>query len=175
PVVIAVSVGPPLSVAPAAVVPVVEPEPPEVSGLVVIVVLSPDRPTTGVIPAELSADVPLDVPPPEVPSEGGLVAEVVLAGGARPAPVEGCIATGAGDRGGGRSPVLTTMSPNCSGVGSRPSVSIGSCRDCPLPMGGWPIRPAGASTFWVRMALATSTAVRFRDASFCGSSQTRML
>jgi hypothetical protein len=72
-------------------------------------------------------------------------------------------------------PTLTTMSPNCSGSVSRPRVSIGSWKDWPPDAGGWPIRPAGASRFWLRMALATSLAVMFKEANFCGSSQARML
>jgi hypothetical protein len=67
------------------------------------------------------------------------------------------------------------MFPNCSVSESRPSVSSGYWNACPLPIGGCPTRPAGASTFCVRIAFATSMAVMFRDASFCGSSQTRML
>ena len=67
------------------------------------------------------------------------------------------------------------MSPNCSGVVSRPSVSIGSCKDCVREAGGCPTWPAGASRFWLRTALATSLAVMLSDANFCGSSQARML
>ena len=38
-----------------------------------------------------------------------------------------------------------------------------------------PTWPAGASRLWLRTALATSLAVMLSDASFCGSSQARML
>ena len=67
------------------------------------------------------------------------------------------------------------MSPNCSGSVNRPSVSIGNCEDCPRGAGGCPIRPAGATRFCWLIAWATSMAVMFRDASFWGSSQARML
>src|SRR5207245_1189218 len=70
---------------------------------------------------------------------------------------------------------LTMISPNCSGSVSRPNVSMGSWKGWPRDAGGVPICPAGASRFWLRMALATSLAVMFKDASFCGSSQARML
>ena len=72
-------------------------------------------------------------------------------------------------------PALTTIVPNCSGSVSRPSVSIGNWNGWPREAGGWPICPAGASRFSLRIALATSMAVMLRDASFCGSSQARML
>ena len=72
-------------------------------------------------------------------------------------------------------PALTTIDPNCSGSLSRPSVSTGNWNGWPREAGGWPMRPDGASTFSLRMALATSMAVMLRDASFCGSSQARML
>ncbi len=72
-------------------------------------------------------------------------------------------------------PTLTMISPNCSGSVSRPRVSMGSWKGWLRDVGGWPIRPAGASRFWLRIALATSLAVMFSDASFCGSSQARML
>ena len=70
---------------------------------------------------------------------------------------------------------LTMISPNCSGSVSRPSVSMGSWKGWPRDAGGLPICPAGASRFWLRMALATSLAVMPSDANFCGSSQARML
>ena len=70
---------------------------------------------------------------------------------------------------------LMMMSPNCSGSVRRPSVSIGSCSDCLREAGGCPTWPAGASRFWLWMALATSLAVMLSDASCCGSSQARML
>ena len=70
---------------------------------------------------------------------------------------------------------LTIRSPNCSVVVSRPRVSIGSSSGCVRVDGCWPSIPAGASRFWLRMALATSSTVIFSDASFYGSSQTRML
>ena len=70
---------------------------------------------------------------------------------------------------------LTMMSPNCSGVLSRPKVSMGSSKAWPASVGGAPIQPAGASRFWLRIALATSTAVMLQAAILCGSSQQRML
>ena len=41
--------------------------------------------------------------------------------------------------------------------------------------GGAPIQPAVASRFWLRIALATSTAVMLQAAIFCGFNQQRML
>ena len=79
----------------------------------------------------------------------------------------------AGDGGGGW-PTLMMMSPNCSGVLSRPSVCSGSWKALPCPTGGCPTAPGAASTFWARTALATSLAVMFRAASSCGSSQMRI-
>ena len=61
---------------------------------------------------------------------------------------------------------LTTMSPNCSGLLSRPRVSIGRSNACRASDGGWPIRPAGASRFWFRTALATSMAVMLQRRHF---------
>ena len=52
---------------------------------------------------------------------------------------------------------------------------MGSANASVAGAGCWPSTPAGASRFWVRMALATSLAVMFSDASFCGSSQARIL
>ena len=72
-------------------------------------------------------------------------------------------------------PALTMISPNCSGVLSRPKVLMGSSKAWLAELGGAPIQPAGASRFWLRMALATSTAVMLQAAIFCGSSQQRML
>jgi hypothetical protein len=42
---------------------------------------------------------------------------------------------------------LTMMSPNCSGVLSRPKVSIGIVKSWPFGAGIWPTMPAGASAF----------------------------
>ena len=72
-------------------------------------------------------------------------------------------------------PTLTTMSPNCSGSVSLPSVSIGIWTDRPRGPGGCASSPAAGSTFWLRIAFATSMAVMSHAASFCGSSQARML
>ncbi len=70
---------------------------------------------------------------------------------------------------------LTMRSSNCFGSFSRPSVVIGNCSNWPRGMGGCPTIPAAAGSFWSWIAPATSIAVMLRDASFCGSSQTRML
>ena len=76
---------------------------------------------------------------------------------------------------GGWPPTFTTMSPNCSDVVEPAERVQRQLEACPAAAGGWPIRPAGASTFCVRIAAATSTAVISRAASFCGSSHARML
>src|SRR5262249_46293797 len=110
-------------------------------------------------------DVPDDVPVPELdPPEDD-----------EPGPL--CVVADMPDDGVMSRPwsTLTMMSPNCSGRLSRPSVWIGSWNDCPFGAGGWPTWPAGASRFWLRMALATSMVVMPREASCCGSSQARML
>ena len=75
---------------------------------------------------------------------------------------------------GAGAPTLTMMSPNCSGVLSRPRISIGNWLVCRTEAGGCPVCPAAAWMLWSRMALATSMAVMPRDASFRGSSQMRM-
>src|SRR3984893_15365175 len=71
-------------------------------------------------------------------------------------------------------PTLMTMSPNCSGVLSRPRMSIGNWLVCRTEVGGCPVCPGAAWMLWLRTALATSWAVMPRDASFRGSTQIRM-
>ena len=71
-------------------------------------------------------------------------------------------------------PTLTMMSPNCSGVLSRPRISIGNWLICFTDAGGCPVCPGAAWMLWLRTALDTSMAVMPRDASFRGSSQMRM-
>ncbi len=118
-----------------------------------------------VLPDELAVvpELPWLDPPPGEPDD--------------PEPPPDCIGVVDDDEGcaGRPAPTLTMMSPNCSGSLSRPSVSIGIWVSCPSRAGGSPIWPAGASRFWLRMALATSMAVMPREASFCGSSQARTL
>ena len=70
---------------------------------------------------------------------------------------------------------LTIISPNCSVVVSRPSVLTGNSKDWVRGAGCCPRTPGAASRFWFWRAVATSVAVMPSDASFCGSSQARML
>ena len=61
---------------------------------------------------------------------------------------------------------LTMILANCSGLLSRPSVSIGNWKaGRAAPAAGRFGRP-GASRFWLRIALATSMAVMLRDSQF---------
>ena len=60
-------------------------------------------------------------------------------------------------------------------VVSRPSVSMRQLEGLVRARRRLADLPGGASRFWRWMALATSMAVMFSDASFCGSSQARML
>ena len=120
-----------------------------------------------VLPVAIPADGPGVVPPV---SRGTVMPEVGRPG----LPGEG-VGRAAVDGGGWPGSALTMMSPNCSVVVSRPRASIGSSNGCVRVDGCWPSIPAGASRFWLRMASATSRTVMFSDASFCGSSQARML
>ena len=70
--------------------------------------------------------------------------------------------------------LLTTISPNCSGVSSRWRVSIVRWKGWPSGTGGWPIWPVAKLRFCSRMARTTSPAARSREESFSGSTQTRM-
>ena len=51
------------------------------------------------------------------------------------------------------SPILTTMSPNCSGSISRPSVLSVYWKAWPVGTGGWPSWPAATCTFCSRRAV----------------------
>ena len=67
------------------------------------------------------------------------------------------------------------MSPNCAGVCSRPRVVSVTSVTCPGRVGCWPMRPQATCWFCSRTAATTSPAPRLREASFSGSSQSRML
>jgi hypothetical protein len=137
----------------------------------------PDEPGIPIVPAEPnglafgsvaeappSAPVFVAAPPVRAPPS------TPLARGA--AGTAAVVATRPGGRTGRAA--LMTMSPNCSCCRSRPSASYGNPVGRSRP-GGCPTRPGAASTFWRRIAAATSRAVTFRAASFCGSSHARML
>ena len=68
----------------------------------------------------------------------------------------------------------TTMSSNCSVVVSRPSVLTDNWNAPADVAGGWLIAPAATCRLAARSAATTSLAVRLRDATLAGSSQTRM-
>src|SRR5262249_3126895 len=119
-----------------------------------------------VTPSALLLDEPSKVVVAVVPSLEGV--------GTPEVPGEGVVGALAGG-GGWPGAALTMSSPNWSGGVSRPRVSMGSSNGCVRREGCCPRAPAGASRFCWRMALATSVAVVLSAASFCGSSQTRML
>ena len=70
--------------------------------------------------------------------------------------------------------VATTMSPNCSGLVSRPSVCTATWKAPGDVAGGWLMAPAATCTLAARSAATTSPAVRPRAATRAGSSQTRI-
>ena len=66
------------------------------------------------------------------------------------------------------------MSLNCSGLVSRPSVCTATWKPPGDFAGGWLIAPPATCTLAARSAVTTSLAVRPRDCTLAGSSQTRM-
>ncbi len=71
--------------------------------------------------------------------------------------------------------VLTTTSPNSDSSTSRPRALMLSWKLASRGEGCCPSVPAATWMFCSRKARTTSLAVRFRAATFSGSSQTRML
>ncbi len=67
-----------------------------------------------------------------------------------------------------------TMSPNCSGVTSRPCVCTLSWNCVASLVGRAPMRPTGACTFCARMASMMSDGARFRLISRLISNQMRI-
>ncbi len=67
----------------------------------------------------------------------------------------------------------TTMFSNSSSSTSRPWVLIDNWKSVAPGAGGAPRAPAATWRFCSRMALTTSLAVRLREATLFGSSQTR--
>ena len=71
-------------------------------------------------------------------------------------------------------PVRTMISPNSSALARRPR-ALTSSSNAAAPVAGWlPTTPAATCTFCSRIARTTSLAARPREATFAGSSQTRI-
>ena len=68
----------------------------------------------------------------------------------------------------------TTMSSNCSGSASRPSVVTENVKSASPRLGASPMRPAANCAFCSRTAAATSDGVRPSCASLSGRSQMRI-
>src|SRR5262245_44121054 len=99
------------------------------------------------VPVLVPGVIPAPVPP--------LAADPELPGVDTPeAPGEGVVGALVGG-GGWPGAALTMRSPNCSGVVSRPRVSMGRSNAWNGRDGCWPRTPAGASRFWLRTAVAT--------------------